>query len=143
MRETGPERLDSDTVHLPDSETGDERQHFIFYQDDGGLRATDELNGPMDTIYYLGIIDICTPYTTFKRAEHIWKGLHADRVRVHTTFSLPVLVFSNTTFLPFSTRSAPWNLESTPNASSLSSRQSCGMGKVGSASRPSEQNPRL
>jgi 1-phosphatidylinositol-4-phosphate 5-kinase len=107
MRETGPGRLDSDVVHLPDSETGDERQHFIFYQDDGGLRATDELNGPMDTIYYLGIIDICTPYTTFKRAEHIWKGLHADRVRVYTTFSPLVSAFSNTTFSPSSTRSAP------------------------------------
>lgn len=82
MRETGPERLDSDVANLPDSEAGDERQHFIFYQDDGGLRATDEANAPMDTIYYLGIIDICTPYTTLKRAEHIWKGMHADRVRV-------------------------------------------------------------
>jgi len=82
MRKTGPEQLDSDPVHLPDSETGDERQHFIFYQDDGGLRATDETNTPMDTIYYIGIIDICTPYTTFKRAEHIWKGMHADRHKI-------------------------------------------------------------
>ena len=81
MRETGPKQLESETIHLPDSETGDERQHFIFYQDDGGLRATDEANIPIDTIYYLGIIDICTPYTTFKRVEHIWKGMHADRVR--------------------------------------------------------------
>ena len=139
MRKTGPERLDSDAVHLPDSETGDERQHFIFYQDEGGLRATDEANAPMDTIYYLGIIDICTPYTTFKRAEHIWKGLHADRVRVYTTLSLPILLFSNSVSAPFSTRSVPWSPASTPNASPLSSRQSCGMGKVVSASRPSER----
>lgn len=90
MRTTGPERLDTTTEHLPDSEAEDERQHFIFYQDNGGLRATDEANDPMDTIYYLGIIDICTPYTTFKRAEHIWKGLHADRVRVHITLSSPL-----------------------------------------------------
>jgi 1-phosphatidylinositol-4-phosphate 5-kinase len=41
----------------------------------------------MNTIYYLGIIDICTPYTTFKRAEHIWKGLHADRVCIHFALS--------------------------------------------------------
>ena len=34
----------------------------------------------MDTIYYLGIIDILTPYTVVKRAEHFWKGLSADRV---------------------------------------------------------------
>jgi len=82
MRQTGPERLDTSTDHLPDSETEDERQHFLFYQDDGGLRATDEGNDTMDTIYYLGIIDICTPYSTLKRAEHIWKGLHADRHKI-------------------------------------------------------------
>ncbi|KAF9788216.1 hypothetical protein BJ322DRAFT_1002129 [Thelephora terrestris] len=82
MRQTGPERLDTSTDHLPDSETEDERQHFLFYQDDGGLRATDEGNDAMDTIYYLGIIDICTPYSTLKRAEHIWKGLHADRHKI-------------------------------------------------------------
>ena len=99
MRQTGPKQLESDTVHLPDSETGDERQHFIFYQDDGGLRATDEANMPMDTIYYLGVIDICTPYTTFKRAEHIWKGMHADRVRVHLMF-LPLIPFSKITLPP-------------------------------------------
>ena len=138
MRKTGPERLDSDAVHLPDSETGDERQHFIFYQDEGGLRATDEANAPMDTIYYLGIIDICTPYTTFKRAEHIWKGLHADRVRAYTTLPLHILSFSNSTLVSFSTRSVLWSPASTPNASSLSLRQSCGMGKVVSASSPSE-----
>jgi len=136
MRETGPKRLDTDAVHLPDSETGDERQHFIFYQDDGGLRATNEANAPMDTIYYLGIIDICTPYTTFKRAEHIWKGLHADRVRAHTTLSSSI---SDSASASFSTRSAPWSPASTRNASPLSSRQSCPMGKVVSASSPSER----
>ena len=104
MRETGPERLDSDPVHLPDSETGDERQHFIFYQDDGGLRATDEANAPVDTIYYLGIIDICTPYTTLKRAEHVWKGLHADRVRVNITLSLAGPSFPDSPLAPFSIR---------------------------------------
>ena len=140
MRETGPERLDSDAVHLPDSEAGDERQHFIFYQDEGGLRATDEANVPTDTIYYLGVIDICTPYTTFKRAEHIWKGLHADRVRVCTMLSPPKLSFSNSALAPFSTRSVPWNPASTPNASALSLRQSCGMGKVVSVSRTTERN---
>jgi 1-phosphatidylinositol-4-phosphate 5-kinase len=72
--------MDSEAIILPDTGAGDERQHFIFYQDEGGLRATDEANDPMDTIYYLGIIDICTPYTTRKRIEHLWKGMQADRV---------------------------------------------------------------
>jgi 1-phosphatidylinositol-4-phosphate 5-kinase len=74
--------MDSEATKLPDRDTGDERQHFIFYQDEGGLRATDEANDSMDTIYYVGIIDICTPYTSFKRIEHFWKGMRADRVSI-------------------------------------------------------------
>ncbi|KAI0758492.1 SAICAR synthase-like protein [Trametes elegans] len=52
--------------------------HTIFYQDKGRLRATDETNDNMDTIYYLGVIDILTPYNTFQKLEHFWKGLSAD-----------------------------------------------------------------
>lgn len=65
---------------LPEEDTGD-RQHFIFSQDEGGLRATDEQNEPLDTVYYLGVIDILTPYGFVKKIEHIWKGMSADRVR--------------------------------------------------------------
>ena len=78
MRESAdPSKLNS--LNLPEEDTGD-RQQFLFYQDEGGLRATDEQNHPMETIYYLGIIDILTPYTVLKRMEHFWKGLSADRV---------------------------------------------------------------
>ena len=81
MRVSAPERLGAqDAVNLPEEDTGD-RQQFIFYQDEGGLQATDEQNRGMDTIYYLGIIDILTPFTALKRAENLWKGLSADRVR--------------------------------------------------------------
>lgn len=80
MRESDPKRLGAeDSLHLPETDTGD-RQQFIFYQDEGGLRATNEANVPEDTIYYLGVIDILTPYTMLKRAEHLWKGFTADRV---------------------------------------------------------------
>ena len=79
MCESDPKRLGSDTFDLPEEDTGD-RQQFIFYQDEGGLQATDESNRPLDTIYYLGIIDILTPYSTVKQLEHFWKGLSADRV---------------------------------------------------------------
>jgi 1-phosphatidylinositol-4-phosphate 5-kinase len=65
---------------LPEEDTGD-RQHFLFSQDEGGLRATDEQNEPLDTVYYLGVIDILTPYGFVKKVEHIWKGMSADRVR--------------------------------------------------------------
>ncbi|KAI0800032.1 SAICAR synthase-like protein [Fomes fomentarius] len=81
MREADPQSLGAATITLPEEDTG-ERQHFLFYQDEGGLRATDELNEPMDTIYYLGVIDILTPYNTFKKVEHFWKGLSADRHKI-------------------------------------------------------------
>ena len=40
------------------------------------------LNGDLPTIYYLGVIDILTPYNTFKRIEHVWKGMSADRHKI-------------------------------------------------------------
>jgi 1-phosphatidylinositol-4-phosphate 5-kinase len=65
---------------LPTIDSTD-RRHFLFYQDEGGLRATDEGNQAMDIIYYLGVIDILTPYNTTKRLEHLWRGTTIDRVR--------------------------------------------------------------
>lgn len=83
MRESDPKRLGAEgTIKLPEEDTGD-RQELIFYQDEGGLRATDEENQSMDTIYYLGVIDILTPYTFAKKCEHLWKGLSADRVSTY------------------------------------------------------------
>jgi len=66
---------------LPEEDTGD-RQQFLFSKDEGGLRATDEQNEPLDTVYYLGIIDILTPYGIVKRIEHLWKGMSADRHKI-------------------------------------------------------------
>ncbi|RDB27012.1 Phosphatidylinositol 4-phosphate 5-kinase its3 [Hypsizygus marmoreus] len=86
-RTSDPRRLD--TIQLPDDSDRQQhpsifidRQHFIFYHDEGGLRATDEGNEDMDAIYYLGVIDILTPYTPFKKIEHFWKGLKADRHKI-------------------------------------------------------------
>ncbi|KAL4079671.1 hypothetical protein J3A83DRAFT_4086371 [Scleroderma citrinum] len=81
MRASDPKKLGSETLDLPEEDTGD-RQYFIFYQDEGGLQATDETNEPMDTLYYLGIIDILTPYKSLKKLEHFWKGLSADRHKI-------------------------------------------------------------
>ncbi|KAJ7579090.1 SAICAR synthase-like protein [Mycena floridula] len=81
MRDSDVKRFGRGTVRLPEQDTGD-RQHFIFYQDDGGLQATDENNEEMDTIYYLGVIDILTPYGGKKKLEHLWKGLQADRHKI-------------------------------------------------------------
>jgi len=82
MRQSDPKALSAETTRLPDEEPVDDRQYFVFYQDEGGYRATDEFNRSEDTIYYLGIIDICTPYTIKKKLEHIWKGLSADKHKI-------------------------------------------------------------
>lgn len=60
----------------------DDQKQFIFYSDDGGYQATDEQNHAMDSIYYFGIIDICTRYTVLKKLEHLWKGLSADSHKI-------------------------------------------------------------
>ncbi|KAG6819860.1 hypothetical protein H0H93_007946 [Arthromyces matolae] len=59
-----------------------DRQHFMFYQDEGGLRATDENNDDINVIYYVGVIDILTPYGAKKKLENFWKGLSADRHKI-------------------------------------------------------------
>jgi 1-phosphatidylinositol-4-phosphate 5-kinase len=60
-------------ISFLDQDTTTDRQYFIFYQDEGGLKATDEENKDMSTIYYLGVIDILTPYGAIKKAERWWK----------------------------------------------------------------------
>lgn len=49
---------------------------------EGGLRATDDSNEGLDVVYYLGIIDILTPYNWVKRGEHFWKSLSQDKDRI-------------------------------------------------------------
>ena len=78
VRRSDPKMLDA-ASQLPNADSAD-RKHFLFYQDEGGLRATDEANQNMDVIYYLGVIDICTPYNTAKRLEHFWKSMTENRV---------------------------------------------------------------
>ena len=80
VRRSDPKLLDVSS-QLPADGSAD-RRHFLFYQDEGGLRATDEANQDMDVIYYLGIIDICTPYHTVKKLEHFWKAMVEDRVTI-------------------------------------------------------------
>lgn len=76
-----PKRLLNASSQLPQDGSAD-RRHFLFYQDEGGMRATDELNNSMDVIYYLGVIDICTPYNAAKRIEHAWKSMTENPVTI-------------------------------------------------------------
>ena len=110
MRASDPQTLD---ITLAQSGGLGERQHFIFYQDEGGLRATDEANGDLDTIYYLGIIDILTPYNAVKRMEHVWKGMRADRVRANRAFKQCVCGVADVCGCGYSIRSARSRLRST------------------------------
>ncbi|KAI1315591.1 Phosphatidylinositol-4-phosphate 5-kinase [Mortierella claussenii] len=61
------------------SDSFSERRNCIFYADDGGLLSTDEQNERSEDLYYLGIIDILTPYNYVKKIEHLWKSLSQDK----------------------------------------------------------------
>ncbi|CAO3564264.1 unnamed protein product [Mortierella alpina] len=67
----GPSTLPSDSFS--------ERRHCIFYADDGGLLSTNEQNERGEDLYYLGIIDILTPYNYVKKIEHYWKSMSQDK----------------------------------------------------------------
>lgn len=51
VQRSDPKAL-SDTNKLPDQDTS-ERRLFLFYQDEGGMRATDGNNEELGVIYYL------------------------------------------------------------------------------------------
>ncbi|GAA5898810.1 hypothetical protein JCM8208_005402 [Rhodotorula glutinis] len=63
---------------LPEHDNS-ERRMFLFYQDEGGMRASGDSNEDLGAIYYLGIIDILTPYTFVKRLEHFFKGFQHNK----------------------------------------------------------------
>nr|CAG8542785.1 12019_t:CDS:10 [Entrophospora candida] len=73
-----PVKLDQSTTKLV-LDAKNERKNCVFYMDDGGFRATDEQNNPTQYIYYLGVIDILTPYNTVKKVEHAWRALNNDK----------------------------------------------------------------
>jgi len=50
----------------------------IFTHDWGGILATNEFNHPLNTIYFMGIIDILQPYNMKKFLEHSLKSLKYD-----------------------------------------------------------------
>ena len=59
IRREKPVPMEKSTSKMPE-EMLDEKKNFIFYSDDGGLRATHEDGQPGEEIYYLGIIDCLT-----------------------------------------------------------------------------------
>ena len=65
---------DIDRTDLPD-QVYPGRLRFIFYGHDGGIRATNEENRPLQEIYYLGIIDCLTRYGFKKRVETLFRSM--------------------------------------------------------------------
>ena len=54
-------------------ETDEDHNKFhnsYFRQDNGGIFATNKENEPIDTLYFLGIIDILQPYNLRKKVEN-------------------------------------------------------------------------
>ncbi|ORX96568.1 SAICAR synthase-like protein [Basidiobolus meristosporus CBS 931.73] len=76
-----PVALGPSSSELPENSFED-RRNCIFYQDDGGFIGQDEDYGLTDTIFYVGIIDILTPYNFVKKVEHYWKALSYDRKEI-------------------------------------------------------------
>ncbi|GAA5874199.1 hypothetical protein JCM3774_006762 [Rhodotorula dairenensis] len=81
---------------LPQTDSS-ERRLFIFYQDEGGMRASGDNNEDLGVIYYLGIIDILTPFTFVKRLEHFFKGMKHNK---HMISAVPPREYGNR-FLAF------------------------------------------
>ncbi|KAI0973574.1 hypothetical protein F4678DRAFT_470851 [Xylaria arbuscula] len=75
-----PMRQTSD--RMPDELAEGHGRGGVFYNDDGGLRATHEDNTPGEEVYYLGVIDCLTHYGMIKKLEHFWKGLSNDRSQI-------------------------------------------------------------
>lgn len=63
---------------VPDLSDSEERRLCVFYSDMGGYRATWPDDTVADQVYYLGIIDILTPYGKRKKLEHILKSIRYD-----------------------------------------------------------------
>jgi len=53
----------------------------IFYNEDGGFRSSGRDGEIGDELYFLGVIDILTPYSMAKRVEHIVKSVQHGKVR--------------------------------------------------------------
>jgi 1-phosphatidylinositol-4-phosphate 5-kinase len=56
-----------------------ERKMCIYYSEDGGFMSSHRDGTPSEELYFLGIIDILTPYSVSKRIEHVFKSIQYDK----------------------------------------------------------------
>ncbi|ORY40954.1 SAICAR synthase-like protein [Rhizoclosmatium globosum] len=59
---------------LPD-DSPPERQYFAFYSELGGIKAADADGEEEGEVYFMGIIDIFTEWSPYKKVEHFFKSL--------------------------------------------------------------------
>jgi len=90
------ENMPPGSGRLP-TDTPEERRHCVFYADDGGYSASDDRNTRLSETYFLGIIDILTPYNYVKKVEHAWKSLSQD---AHAISAVPAVPYGDR-FLAF------------------------------------------
>ncbi|KAK4514265.1 uncharacterized protein ATC70_001856 [Mucor velutinosus] len=76
IRQANPVQLDSS--QLPETPS-DERKYCVFYSEDGGFKSTDDNNQTTDKLYFLGVIDILTPYNYIKKCEHFIKSFTQNK----------------------------------------------------------------
>ncbi|KAI7868768.1 SAICAR synthase-like protein [Spinellus fusiger] len=76
LKSINPVQLNSS--ELPGSPS-EERRYCVFYAEEGGFFSTGEQDEFLDNIYFVGVIDILTPYNLLKRTEHLWKSLTQDK----------------------------------------------------------------
>ncbi|KAI8986488.1 hypothetical protein BDB01DRAFT_720192 [Pilobolus umbonatus] len=79
IMEANPDKLN--ISELPNAPS-DERINCVFYSDNGGFQATDEVNRPAPSLYFMGVIDILTPYDMKKKSEHFFKSMTQDRKEI-------------------------------------------------------------
>lgn len=56
------------------------RRNCVFYADNGGFQSSNRHDEDSDLLYFIGVIDIFTPYNFVKRTEHLWKSITQDKV---------------------------------------------------------------
>ena len=104
IKKEKPIPIDQTIDRMPEQLQG-EKKDFLFYSDDGGIRATHEDGQPGEEIYYLGIID-CLTHVSEAIFTHRSKS-YSRRIVRHTKKSRTLLerhVCQQITNLPHSPR---------------------------------------
>ncbi|KAJ3413105.1 Phosphatidylinositol-4-phosphate 5-kinase [Chytridiales sp. JEL 0842] len=76
-----PVQLSASQASLPEH-LPPERMSFFFYQDMGGVMASDEQDLPKKEVYFIGIIDILTKYNAAKKIEHFFKSVTQNATQI-------------------------------------------------------------